>query len=368
VLTDTDLQALIEFRPAGTVLSVYLNVDPSAGPADQQRLQLRQMLKDFEDRAPDDVQAVERYVDYEFEGSGRSLAMFSCAEADYFRAFALAVPLRSRARWMDRPYVKPIADLIDRYGNYGVAVIDRQGVRLFHFHLGQLREQEGTFGEAIRRTKRGGGTQSQGRRGGLAGGARAAAERADRNLREAAQAASAFFDGARVRRVLIGGTEQNVARFSALLPKKWQSLIVGSFPIRSDAGHAQILEKANEVAHRAEVERERRLVESVITAAAKGREGVINLDRTLAAINAGQVQTLIISEGYRAPGYRCRGCGYLTAHLLPECPFCGNVFSEIEDAVELAVRRVMEEGGDVEVVHDSPLLERAGQIGGQLRY
>jgi hypothetical protein len=28
----------------------------------------------------------------------------------------------------------------------------------------------------------------------------------------------------------------------------------------------------------------------------------------------------------------------------------------------------MEEGGEVEVVHGSPLLDRAGRIGGQLRY
>jgi peptide chain release factor subunit 1 len=368
VITDTDLQELIAFRPSGSVLSVYLNVDPSAGPADFHRLQLRQLLRDFDDSAPDDVHAVERYVDYEFDGSGRSLAMFSCAEVGYFRAYPLAVPLRSRARRMDRPYVKPIADLIDRYGNYGVAVVDRQGVRLFHFHLGQLQEQEGAYGEAIRRTKRGGGTQSQGRRGGLEGGARAAHEHADRNLREAAQAASAFFDGARVRRVVIGGTEENVARFSALLPKKWQSLIVGSFPVESTAGLVQILEKAMEVANRAELEREGRLVEGVITAAAKGREGVVDLEHTLAAVNAGQVQTLIVSEGFRAPGYRCRGCNYLTANALSKCPFCGNSFDPIEDAVELAVRRVMEAGGDVEVVHGSPLLERAGRIGGQLRY
>jgi peptide chain release factor subunit 1 len=368
VITDTDLQTLIAYRPAGSVLSVYLNVDPSVGAGDFHRLQLRQMLKGYEDRAPDDVRAVERFVDHEYDGSGRALAMFSCTQADYFDAFSLAVPLRSRARWMDRPYVKPLADLIDRHGNFGVAIVDRQGARFFRFHLGELTEQEATSGEAVRRTKRGGGTQSQGRRGGLAGGARAADEHADRNLREAAQAASAFFAGTRVRRVLIGGTEENVARFSALLPKKWQSLVVGSFPIERTAGHVQILEKAKEVANRAEIERERRLVENVVTAAAKGREGVVNLDRTLAAVNAGQVQTLIVSEGYRAPGYRCRGCGHLTAQALADCPFCGGTFAEIEDAVELAVRRVMEEGGDVEVVRDSPLLERAGRIGGQLRY
>ena len=368
MLSDSDLQALIAYRPQHPVLSLYLDLDPSAGSADFHRLQLRQLLKGFEDRAAEDVEAIERFMDHEYDWSGRSLAVFSCTADDYFRSFALAVPLRSRARWVDRPYVKPLADLLDRYGNYGVALVDKQGARLFHFHLGELQEQEGTLGQEIRHTKRGGGSQVQGRRGGSTGQTRYSKDIADRNLKEAAQFAVGFFGENHVRRVLIGGTDANVARFNALLPKKWQSLVVGSFPVEMTAGHAQVQEKAEEIARRAEDDREQRLVETVITAAAKGREGVIELDGTLAAINAGQVQTLIVSEGYRAPGYQCRGCGYLTAQPLAECPFCGSEFIEIEDAVELAVRKVMEEGGEVEVVHGSPLLERAGRIGGQLRY
>ena len=80
------------------------------------------------------------------------------------------------------------------------------------------------------------------------------------------------------------------------------------------------------------------------------------------------MQTLLLSDGFRAPGFLCGGCGHLTAQRLARCPFCGGSFQEIEDAVELAVRHVLAAGGDVEVVHDNRRLNDAGRIGALLRY
>jgi peptide subunit release factor 1 (eRF1) len=368
VLTDRDLRELIEYRPGHPVLSVYLNVDPSQGTADAHRLRLRQLLKGLNGDSPRDYEVLERFLEHEFDWSGKSVALFSCSARRFFRSFSLAVPLRSRARWMDRPYVKPLADLLDHYGGYGVALVDKQGARLFHFHLGELREQEGTRGEEVRRTKRGGGSQAPGRRGGTAGQTRYVEELTERNLKEAARVAARFFKDRQVRRVMIGGTDENAALFRQQLPKAWQSLVVGSFPIEATARHSQVWAKAMEGAQRAEHEAERKLVEAVITAAAKGKEGVLGLEGVLNAAHAGQVQTLLISEGFRAPGFRCGGCGYLTGEHAAKCPFCGSDFERIDDAVELAVRKVMTDGGEVEVVLGNRKLDQAGKIAALLRY
>jgi peptide subunit release factor 1 (eRF1) len=187
-------------------------------------------------------------------------------------------------------------------------------------------------------------------------------------LKEATKYASRFFQEKNVRRVLIGGTDETVARFIENLPKKWRSLVVGTFPVDMNSGPAQILEQAMRVAQDAEREKEARLVTSIVTAAAKGREGVVGLDETLGTVHVGRVQTLAISEGFRATGYRCNGCDYISGFELEACPFCGGDFETIEDAVELAVSRVMEQGGDVEVIRDNPALEEAGNIGALLRY
>jgi len=129
-----------------------------------------------------------------------------------------------------------------------------------------------------------------------------------------------------------------------------------------------VLAKALEVAQQTEDKKQVQIVNAVVTAAAKGREGVIGLDDTLGAVHAGQVQTLVINEGYRAPGFRCEGCGYVTAQHPTMCPFCHSDFEQIEDAVEHAVRKVLIDGGEIEVIHENAALEKAGNVGGLLRY
>jgi len=361
------LEELLAYHPAAPVLSVYLDLDPSAG-IDGQRLQLREVTRPFEDEAPEDVDAVRRYLDHEHDGSGRSLALFSNQEDGFFRTFGLALPLRTRARRLDRPYVKPLIDFIDSYGHLGVAVVDRQNARFYHLDLGQVIAEADFKGEEVRRVKSGGGSQEVGRRGGAAGQTRYAEELAERNLRQAAAEASEFFKTQGVRRLVVAGTEENQAYFHAALPKAWRSLVIGSFPIDTYAGTAEVTAKALAVARQVDDVRERKLVERMVTAAAKEQDAVVGLDQTLEAVHAGKVQMLVVSEGYRADGFRCSSCGFLTSQSLDNCPFCDGVFVHIEDAVEDAIQVVLEKGGEIEIVHHNHQLEQAGQIGALLRY
>lgn len=368
MLTRMDLQELIGFRSSHPVLSVYLHVDPTAGSSDTHKLRLRQMLKELGPPASADAEAVCRYLEHEHGWASRSLAVFSCNPERYFRAFDLMVPLRSRARFVERPYLKPLADVLDAYGDYGVALVDQVGVRLFHLHLGELREQEVARGQAVRHIKRGGGSQAVGRRGGPAGQTRRAEGVSDRNLQESAGMATAFFQAQGVRRVLLGGTEDTLARFTPLLPKSWQSLVIGAFPIDMTAGQAQVLDRAMTVAKREEQRSKERLVEALVTAAAKGREGVVGLAATLEATHAGRVQTLVFRDGLRSPGYRCSACGNVRLEPADRCAFCGKGMEAIADVVEFAVRRVLAEGGEVEVLPPDAGHRLEDGIGALLRY
>ncbi len=368
MITESTLRELIAFHPGTPVLSVYLDVDPVSSPLEKSKLRLRQMLGPYEGEAKDDVNQAYRYLEHEYAGFGRSVVLFSCAEADYFRTFNLALPVRSRARLLNRPYVKPLAALLESYGHIGVALVDQQGARLFHFHLGQMTEQEGTLGESVRHKKHGGGSQSGGRRGSIAAPSRAGEAAIERNLRDAAHFAADFFNDQSIRRVLVGGTEEVITRFISLMPRQWQSLVMGTFNINMTAGHTLVLEKSLQVLEDWERKKDERIIRSIITAAAKGGNGVVRLDDTLSAVYAGNIHTLIISDGFRAPGYRCTHCAYLSAQKQAVCTFCGNPIEKIEDAVEFAVRQVLADGGEVEVVKANPELENAGNIGALLRY
>jgi peptide chain release factor subunit 1 len=366
MITESELHELLGYQAQHPLLSVYLNTEPAEGSADAYKLRLRSMLKDVD--LKDDVRAIVRYFDHEFDWSGRSVAVFSCAPEKFFRAYTLAVPIRSRVRTNSHPHVKPLADLLDAYGGYGVVLVDKQGARLFFFHLGELQEQEGVMGEMVRRTKRGGASSFLGRRGGAAGRTSSEADVIEKNMKDGAEFAAHFFAENNVRRVLIGGTDQNIASFRNYLPKVWQSLVVGVFPMSMTASKDEVLAKAMHVGQEAERRREAHLVATMVTGAAKGKGSVIRLDETLSAVHEGRVQTLVIRDGFRAPGYRCTGCNYITAQEIEICPFCGHKFENIPDAVEMAVRQVMKLGGEVEVLHDGQATESFGNIGAILRY
>ena len=365
MLSDKALSELLDYKSIDPVLSIYLNTDSANTTPDAYKLTLRSMLKGIE--MPSDEEAILKYIEYEYPREGRSVAIFSCAAENFFRAYSLSVSVHSRIHIANRPYVRPLANILDAYGAYGVALVDKQGARFFYFHMGELVEQEGVLGDEVRHTKSGGTSSSIQGRSSKDAPSQSSQIIAKRNLKESAEYAMAFFNKKKVRRVLIGGTDENVAQFQKYLPKTWQSLIVGTLSLGITANQHDILKEATKVGSAAEVKREAGLVRQMITAAAKNAEGVVGLGATLDAVREGRVQTLLVDENFHAPGYRCESCQHITPEKLDTCPFCGGTFGEIPDAPEMAVRQVMLSGGVVEIVRDNPEMAEVG-IGGLLRY
>ncbi|MFO8035284.1 MAG: hypothetical protein R6U57_01455 [Anaerolineales bacterium] len=367
MFTKQDLKLLLDYRPQTPVLSVYLNTNPAEHTTDDCKLQLRSLLKDID--LADDVEAVREYFDYQYDWMAhRSAVVFSCAEDDFFQSIPLAVDVRNQAHVEDQPYIKPLASLFDAYLGYGVILIDQQKARFFSFHLGELGGEEIFSGREVQRLKHGGGSQTTGRRSGDVGDAEYSDKVSDRNMREAAKRANRFLKKHDVRRVLISGTEKNVSTFREYLPKSWQSLIVGTFPMDMNASYNEVQKRALIIGKEAEEKREEKLVEAVITEAAKGRNGLLRFDEILSAVREGRVQTLLVNEGFIQPGYQCAGCGYITTQELTSCPFCSETFQKIDDAVEMAVREVLQAGGSIEVLESNEALAEHGGIGALLRY
>ena len=123
-----------------------------------------------------------------------------------------------------------------------------------------------------------------------------------------------------------------------------------------------------QIGEEAELQREARLANTVVTQSAKGRGGVVGLEDTLSAIREGRIQTLLIRDGYRAAGNRCTTCGYISTQPMESCPFCSGQVEQIPDAVEMVVRHIMQSGGEVEVLRADQVVKDFDQIGAILRY
>jgi rubrerythrin len=364
-----DLHELAAYQAETPILSVYLNVDPTEHTTDEYKLALRQMLKQAEGiAAPKDLAAVERFFDHEYDWSGRGVSVFSAAQEGFWRTYSLAVPVATGVTVARKPYIWPLAALMDAYGSYAVAQVDRQEVRLLLFEMGELLTSDGYEGEEVRKLKKGRGSSGgPGRRGGAPISSRREEEIAQRNIREAVKATERFCRKHTPQRLIIAGAEPTATQFHEALPKWLQDRVIGSLNADMNASEPEIRRQSLKILHDAEKEREGALVDAVFTAAAKGRGGVIRLADTLGAAHEGRIQTLVVARGYHQPGYQCRNCAYITDHALEVCPFCGGEFAEIPDAAEALVTKVIEDSGKVEVVDDHPKINEFG-VGALLRY
>ena len=288
MFSEKDLQSLLDYSSEGQVLSVYLNTDPTKMSTESAKIQLRNLLKAVD--LPEDVQAVEDYVTLEYDWSARGLVVFSDQDADFFQAYQFNLAVPDKVYVTNKPTLRPLVRLLDAFTGWSVVLVDKQGARLFSFDLGELSEIDAVTGDDVKQTKRGGGNAMPGRMGG--GNASANIENIiDRNIKEVIDSAIDFFGKHHVRRIMIGGTDDNIARFKDELPKSWESLVIGEFPMSMNASQSEVLEQATEEAFSAKRRRNHGLVDQAITLAAKGSNGVIGLNDTLHAIHEGRVKT-----------------------------------------------------------------------------
>jgi len=366
MLTESELRELARFIVPDPVVSLYLNTDPTAATRDSHRLRLRNLLKEI--GHPQDAEAIENYFRNDFDWTARGVAVFSCAPRNFFRAYPLALPVPDLLHISDRPSLGMLARLLDSYGGYGVLLVDKQGARAFSFHLGALREQEGVLGEVVKQVKRGGASTVIGGRSMTVGVSRHVDEIIDRNMKDSADFAVKFFEDAHIRRILIGGTDDNVAQFRSLLPKAFQSLVVGTFPMSMTANQGEVLAKAMQISAEADVRRENTMIDDLISRSARGNDTVIGLDSTLDASNNDRINTLVVLQGYQQPAYRCRNCSYLTPKPHRTCANCGGEMYQIPDVVDVVVSRTLRKGGGVEVIQAHEKLDKAGKLGAFLRF
>lgn len=366
-LTSEALEALLSFDGAGIpVLSLYLTVDPTQRTKYQSRLHLKDLLKTGGNDANKVVEDIARVADYlqnEYNWQAEGLAIFSCAPKKLWQVVPLPMPVADSANVADRPYVRPLLGILSSQIRYSIALVDREVARFYGIYLGEIRElgEKRRFApkhhkqmEASPKLQR----QAEGA--------------ATQNLKQAADDGVVLFEKFGAAQIILAGQAEAAASFKEHLPKAWQARVVGELALDTASNTAQVLAKANEVINRLEAERQKGLVEALANdAQKKGVTGTLGLPDTLSALAEGKVMTLIVARDFRAQGYQCENCGYLTAEQIAPCPVCGHQMRRVGHAVDLAIRKALQNSAKVETVHmpeAARRLKALGGIGAMLRY
>jgi peptide subunit release factor 1 (eRF1) len=363
MMHERDLQELAELvSTEAPILSLYLNVDPHRRSNEEYKLSLRKLLSQAsaQGAASADVERIERFFDHEYSRQGRGVACFSFQKKEFWRAYELLVPTDDFVFLGQRPYIKPLSDLWDNYGRFGVVMVDREGARVFIYHLGALEDSAGTLGEEVKRHKQGGWAAQKLQR--------YEDQAAAHNLKDAASWADDYLREHNVALIVVSGSDGNLALFRDVAPRAILDRIVGQINLDMNTSPSEVWEHAYAVAQTAQRQTEADLLEQVITATRKGGSGATGLADTLAAMQAGRVHQLLVDRGLHVPGYQCANCGALVIEQVTACPYCNGKLTPTADTVNLALSRATEGGIKVSIMDPGPLLTEIGGIAAVLRY
>ena len=365
MIREADLLELVTFDGAGNpVLSLYLNVDPRTTTTEAYKLTLRNLLDSIPAADPADKSKIEQFIDLEYDRQARGLAIFSCQKQDFWRAFALDVPVKDTIMVSRRPLVRELVDLLNTYGHLGVVAVDKQGVRFYSFHMGALEEVQGALGEDVKRHKQGGWSASRYQRH--------EDEAARSNLRSFVELADEFTRQYGWQQLILAGAHSTVSQFQNMLPQHLQQIVIGSIPMETDASLQQVRERAEALAEEAYEQRTQSLAADLIVQANKGNRAVLGLEGTLEALQSGSVYQLFITEDYTLPEnavHRCTQCNYLTTADVAACPLCGGDMRPMADAINNIARRAIAQGALVITLpSQNPLAAQETHIGALLRY
>jgi len=356
------VRRLAAFTGSGPVATCYLDVDGSryVRPHDYE-LEFERMARPLRDRERPALKRIEDYVKGGFDRSHtRGLALFASAADDLWEPVHLPVPVRNQLVINQHPQVRQLEAVIERADRFAVLLADRQRARLFVFQLGQLVDWSERFDRLPRHEDDGGGMVKDQVRDHVDSATR-------RHLLRTADAAFELFHESGFEQLLLGAPADIAGTLERTLHPYLRERIAARVNVPVGAREDEVREAAvaaeDEVLHR----REAGDVERLRAAAGMGDGAVVGLDGVLAALVERRVDTLLVSDGFEAPGWRCPSCDFLATRG-PSCPVCSKRMEQTDDVVEEAVQEALNQSVRLEVCRDNADLDVLGRVGALLRF
>jgi len=309
-----------------------------------------------------DLDRIERYVHGDLDRSRvRGLAIFACSAEHLWEVFELAVPVRTRVVVNNAPAVGQLESVLREHEPIGVLMADRQRARMFVFAVGELVERSELF-EAVPRE-----TDLRGLRDRGGDHPQVVEEHTQQHLRNAAQVAFTVWSQHPFTHLAIAAPDDLAGQLESDLHPYLRRRLCGRLAVPVTANHAEVLAAAQQVESRVERARQATVVDRLRGSVASGRKGVAGLADVVDALGDHRVGTLVVSQGFAAPGWRCDGCDRL-ASLGRRCRRCGGEMTEVADLVEETVEDALAQSCQVEICVGNADLDVMGRIGALLRY
>jgi peptide chain release factor subunit 1 len=368
-ISEDAIRTLAAFKGEGSpVTSCYLDVDGRRHRSLQDvEHELNVLLREARTKANGttsvhhDLERIESFVRNGIDRSRtRGLAFFACSSQGLFEVIPLPVPVRSEVTINAFPAVGQLELVVEASRPLGVLLVDRQRTRTFVFELGELVEHSEEHDELPREYD----IRGEKERGDTA---HHVEELAQQHIRKAADAAFRAYQQRPFAHLCIGVPDELWAALEGALHPYLRDRFSERIPLTPAAHVDEVRRVAIEVEARQQRVREADLVERMRAEVGSGGRGAAGLEGTLAALSEHRVDVLLVSDGFRAEGWRCDSCLRLAA-IGRRCKSCGGEMLAVDNVVEEAVDLALANSARVEMCQGNPDLDVHGRIGALLRY
>ncbi|HEU4453178.1 MAG TPA: hypothetical protein VFR81_08955 [Longimicrobium sp.] len=367
--TEHDLIRLMSRPPSGApVVSLFLNLRP--GPDHRrthdvflarQRARAGEIPGITADQLEDALGRAERWLDDGFDPASRGAALYVEAGGDWLEALQLPVPLPDQLVVGPRPAVAPLLHALQDHRRHAVALVDREHLRMMSVWLGRVTDEEEVRKDPYPTAHdvQGGGFAEQRYQ-------RRKLEEARHFFTDFAAALAGFAARARADDLVLLGTDENVAKFRRFLPPELEARVAHTAAAPVDETAAQVLERLRPVLEGGDPDGAG-LLALLRERTGSGYHAAAGLQPTLAALQAGSVEALLLADDQALRGGRCTRCGFLFADARAECPYDGAPVEGGVPVVEEALRLAHAQGARTRLVSPEEARELAG-AGALLRF
>jgi len=364
-LLNLDLKKLAEMTaPERTFLSIFLSGSHAITELENKLNKLRRVLKsdnarkDEREYFDENVKAVEEYLKKHPLETG-SLCIFTCQAIDFFQAITLPAPVNDFVRIDSYPYIRPLAELYDDYGNVAVVVADNKKVRIFLVSSTVTGTEEVIKGNIKNHVKVGGWSQKRYER-----------RRDNQLLQYAREIAGALIKLDREKKyghVLLVGSKEILHVVHENMPKELQNKIIeknldlskGEGSVNND-----IMAFLSDEEHRSQQD----YWECIRAEYLRGGLAVVGLDDVLQATKAGRVDKMIVDRAFHPQVERCQSCHSLNVGEVETCTVCGSKLLFRVSVINEILEMLIQSGAEFHFADSMPELGKVGGIAALLRY
>lgn len=356
-------------------VSLYLNAQANEHGRDEWETFLRKRLKEqletFTPHTPEhesferDVARIKRYLAEDLEPSANGVAIFACAaENDFFLALQVEAPIDENLLVVDHvPHIYPLLKLADSHALYAVLLTDTNSARLFTIGLGQVQTEAKIENEKVKQHQKGGWSQMRFQRH---------VENFHlKHAKEAVEALEKLVQRERVEHIILAGDEVSMPLVKEQLPKHLTELLVDVLAMDIRTPEHEVIEQTLVAFTKHRDEESREAAQRLIDEYRSQGLGVVGIKETLAALNQGKIDELIIHQDYEIPemGFVCQSCGILEGGpAVAKCPYCHSEETQATNLREELLGRAREGDASVVFVAHNDSLKNAGGIGALLRF